>query len=394
MARKTVANLRDSVSGILTGLELNNVTNLNGALERTARELATRIYIPDTETHQSLTLYDGVTDYTAPTDIYGAGLIDLAPQGISRTILDYVIKQPQAVWDRTKAYLENGTHIAFSFIKGVGRIRIVSSRPTPKIELDPLTATTGWTAAGSASGLTKDSTVFWQSPAALRMLLTRNAVVTLTKTIPSQDFTNYTGVGVVFLAIRTPDATNLSSIAVRLGSSSSAYYSVSSTTGFLGAWTVNDWLLVALDLSTATTTGSPTATAITYAQIRVTHAATITNFYVGQLFISLPSPQDLIYQAASFFQTSGSNPSQTITNTGDSVLLNDAAYVIYEYECASTIAQQQGGTLSSGIIAEIDSKLNGKRARNGMIVQLGLYDIYRGENPKQELRSISNYLDD
>ena len=47
MAYKLVSNVRDSVSGILTGINLNNVQNLNGAFERSARELSTKIYIPE-----------------------------------------------------------------------------------------------------------------------------------------------------------------------------------------------------------------------------------------------------------------------------------------------------------------------------------------------------------
>ena len=394
MAYKLVSNVRDSVSGILTGINLNNVQNLNGAFERSARELSTKIYIPEVSAKTAITLYDGVTDYISPTDIFGSGLVDFRPQGISRDAIDFVTKQPIAVFDRTKALLENGYHLTFEFVKGVGRVRIVSSRPLPKIELDPMTAITGWTAGGSASGITLDETVFWQSPASFRFLLTGASVGTITKTISSQDLTSYVGVGVVFLAIRTPSAANLTSIELRIGSSAANYYSVTVTVAFLGAFTANEWILVAFDLATATTVGTPVVTAITYAQVRVTHAATLTNFYVGQLFISLPSPHDMIYSSAAFFQASGANPSQTITATSDSVLLNDAALVIYEYECANTIAGQQGGTLASGLIATIDGKLNGKRARNGMVVQLGLYDIYRGNNPSQELRQISNYLDD
>lgn len=398
MAYKSVANLRDSVAGILTGINLNNVQNLNGAFERTARELATRIFIPEVGAKQSVTLYDGVIDYVSPTDIFGASVVDFRKQGVSRNSTDYVYKQPIALFDRTKSWITTGYQVAFEFVKGIGRLRVVSNVPVPKIELDPFTATTGWTAAGSASGITLDSTVFWQDPGALRFLLTGASTGTMTKTISTVDLTDYVGVGVVFLAIRTPSATNLTSISIKLGSTSGLatdYYQVSSvTTGFLGAWTANDWLLVALDLANATTTGTPVATLIKYAQISIAHAATITNFYIGDFWISLPSPHDFIYQTASFFQATGANPSQTIVSTADTILLNDAALVIYEYECANTVAQQQGGTLASGLIATIENKLNGKRARNGMIVELGLYDLYRGNNPSQELRQIDNYYDD
>lgn len=391
---KTVSNLRDSISGILTGINLNTVQNLNGALERTARELSTRISIPEASGQSQITLYDGVFDYAAPTDIFGASLVDFRPQGMSRNPNDFVQRQYIDAFDRNKAWISNGYRITFETIKGVGHVRITATRPEPRIELDPFTDTTGWTLAGSASGLTKDSTVFWQDPSSLRFTLTGASSGTLTKTIPSQDLTNYVGVGVVFIPIRIPLATSLTSMTIKIGSSASNYYTVTATTGFLEPFTANEWMLVAFDLATATTVGTPVNTAITYAQITVTHSATVANFYIGDFWIALPSPHTMYYQGTSFFQASGSNPSQTITNSADTVLLNDSALVIYEYECALTIAQQQGGTLASGLTQQIDDKLNGKRARNGMIVQQGLYDLYRSSNPSQELRLIGNYYND
>lgn len=396
MAKKTVANLNDSVSGILQGLDLDNVTNLFLAYERTARQLASKISIPTSMGRTNMTLYDGVIDYLAADDLLGTNIVDMQPQGITRGANDYVYKNDISDFDRTKGYLPNGTQITFEARKGTDIMRVVSTRPTPKIELDPFTATTGWTASGSASGLTLDNTVFYQYPGSLRFLLTGASTGILTKTISSNDLTSYIGVGVMFLAIRIPSTetlANLTSITIRLGSSASAYYSVTATTGFLGAFTLGEWLLVPFDLSTATTTGSPTTTAITYAQVRVATAGTITNFYVGDLWISLPTPNTVIYETASIFMVSGSNPSQSIATSADTIILNDAAYAIYEQECAATIAMQQGGNMGSGVLATINETLNGKVARNGRKVADGLYDIYWAENPKQTVKQVGNWYD-
>ncbi len=396
MAQKNVANLNDSVSGILQGLDLNNVTNLFLAYERTARQLASKISIPTVMGRQNMTLYDGVIDYLAPSDLLGTNIVDMQPQGISRNANDYVYKDGISDFDRTKGYLRNGTRITFEARKGTDIMRVVSTRPTPKIELDPCTATTGWVASGSASGITLDQTVLYQLPGSLRFLLTGASTGILTKTIPSNDLTSYIGVGVMFLAIRIPSTetlANLTSITIRLGSSSSAYYSVIATTGLLGAFTLGEWLLVPFDLSTATTIGSPTITAITYAQIRIATAGTITNFYIGDLWIALPTPNTVIYETASIFMVSGSNPSQSINTASDTIILNDAAYAIYEQECAATIAMQQGGTTGTAVLATINETLNGKVARNGRKIADGLYDIYWANNPSQTIKQIGNYYD-
>lgn len=394
---KTVANLNDSVSAILQGLDLDNVVNLFTAYERTARQLAQKISIPTAMGRQNIVLYDGVFDYAAPTDLLGTSIVDMQPQGISRGSTDYVYKNGISDFDRTKGYLLNGTQITFEARKGTDIMRVVSVRPTPKIELDPFTATTGWTASGSASGITLDSTVFYQDPGSLRFLLTGASTGILTKTIPSNDLTSYVGVGVMFLAIRIPSTetlSNLTSITVRLGSDSSNYYSVTATTGFLGAITLGEWLLVSFDLATATTTGTPTITAIDYVQIRIATAGTITNFYIGDLWIALPTPNTVIYETASIFMASGANPSQSIVTAADTIILNDAAYAIYEQECAATISMQQGGTTGSAVLATINETLNGRVARNGRKIADGLYDFYWAENPKQAIKQLSNYYDD
>lgn len=396
MAKKTVANLKDSVSGILQGLDLNNVTNLFTAIERTARQLAQKISIPTIMGRSNLVLYDGVVDYVASTDIFGTNIVDIQQQGISRSINDYVYKDNISDFDRTKNWLPNGTQITFEARKGTDIMRVVSVLPTPKIELDPFTATIGWVAAGSASGITLDSTVFYQNPGSLRFLLTGASTGTLTKTISRQDLTNYVGVGVVFLAIRIPSTetlANLTSISVKLGSSASAYYSVSATTGFLGAWVLGEWLLVALDLAGATTTGVPTVTNITYAQISIATAGTITNFYIGDFWIALPTPVTALYETAAMFLASGASPSQSIVTVADTVLLNDAAYVIFEHECARTLALQQGGSMAGGVLATIGAVLDGQVARNGRKVQDGLYDLYRADNPSQKLAQVGNYYE-
>lgn len=394
MAYKTVSNLKDSVSGMLQSVNLNNVYNLYGAFERVARQTCVLLDIPEATLRSNFVLYDGVTDYPAPTNMFASAIVDIRPQGQTRWAGDDVQKQPMAEFDQDKGWIAGGTRTTVEYDKGTGILRVVSPYPTARIELDPMTATTGWTAAGSASALTADSTVYWQAPSSLRMLLTGASTGTLTKTIPSQDLTSYLSVGVGFLAFRTPSGSNLTSIELRIGSSATAYYSVIVTTGFLKAFTSGDWMLASFDLSTATTTGSPTITAITYAQLRIVHGATLTNFYVGDLWISLPSPSTLIYQTSAIFLPSGATtPLNTITAVTDQILLNDAALSIYEVKCAIDIAQQQGGTLASGVIATLSQIVNGVRGYRGVLVQMGLLDSYRADNPSQEIRTTGSYYD-
>lgn len=388
MAYKTISNLRDSVSGMLQGLNLNNVTNLNTAFERTARQLCVKLDIPEATLRNNFVLYDGVTDYVLPTNMFASAIIDIRPQGQNRWWGDGVQKQPSEEFDQQKGWVTS-TKTTVEYDRGTGILRIVSPYPTPRIELDPMTYTTGWTAAGSAGSLVADATVFWQTPSSLRFTLTGASTGTLTKSTPSVDLTDYLNVGVGFLAFRTPSGSNLTSIELRIGSDASNYYSVIVTTGFLKAFTSGDWMLASFDLSTATTVGTPVITAMDYSQIRIVTAATLTNFYVGDLWIALPSPSTLIYQtSAIFLPTGATTPINTITNNNDQVLLNDSAFAIYEIECANAIAGQQGGVLGEPLIQGFKADLGGVQGKSP-----GLIDSYRADNPSQELRTVGSYYE-
>lgn len=385
MAFHTVQNLKDGVSALLGGTTINNVTDANRALERAAATTLQRADIPESSGVSNYMFYNGVFDYPAPPTIFGGALIDIQPQGITRNPNDYVYKQPIELFDRTKCFLQNGVAVTFEHYLGQGIMRIAQVRAPQKITLDTMTQTDGWTASGTATGLTTDSTVYYQSPASLRFNVTAGTG-TLTKTINSTNAQNYSGVAVAFLAIDTPSAANLSSISVKIGSSSTNYTSVSATQGFLGAWVTNEFLLVALDLAQGTNTGTPNFSALTYIQVNMVAAGTLTNMRLGGLWMSLPTPYTVLYQSDAIF-FSGGVLSQTIASDNDEIILNDAAYTLYEYECARAIGIQQGSPQMQPVIDRISMVLEG----NGRV--LGLYDQYRANNPSEQIRQIGSYYD-
>ncbi len=398
MALKTVFNLKNSVAAMLSGIDTNNIDDLNGCLERAAKIMLQKADVPEASGIQNITLYSGVFDYPCDSTIFGTAINDIRPQGISRNPSNFVTKVNQEDFDRTKNfYYPSGTMSTFQYQNGLPIIRIVAPFPKQQTIIDAMNATTGWVAAGTASGLTQDVTNFYQSPASLRFTLTGAGTGTLTKTENSTSLSSYQGVGVAFLAIEMPStatASNLTSVELRLGSSASNYNSVVVTTGFLGSWVSGNWLLVAFDMSTATTVGTPNWSAITYVQTLFVTTGTITNFRVGGLWISFPTPAQILFQSAAIFLPSGTTTAlTTITANTDSITLADPAYTIYQHECAIAVCQQVGGTLGSATISTLEAALNGARSRTGQVINLGLYDLYRGDNPSESLRKLGTYYD-
>lgn len=381
----TVSQLKDSVAAILSGIDLGTVDDLYGAFERAAKVLVQKVKVPETQGTQNIMLYSGVIDYLIDSRIYGTEILDIRPQGQPRYIGNFVFKKFGDDFDRQKGYQRQGTMATFAYQQGTPIIRVVASQTLPQIIIDPMTDTTGWVAGGSASAIVQDTAVYYQQPASLRFTLTGTSTGTITKTLPnSLNLSSYQGVGLSFLAIFIPtgvDATDLTSISVKLGSTSLNYSSVSQTEGFIGAWTSGQWLIVGFDFSTASNVGTPNWSAIQYVQVSLTTVSTLTNFRIGGLWIAQPSANQIIYASAGFFLDNGI-VSTSITSDNDQVILSDQTYPLYQYECALAMLQQTGGGLTDVTVKSIKSDL------------VELYNLYRADNPSEVLKQSGNYYED
>lgn len=234
---KTVADLRENVGAILTGIDLDQVPDLYGSFERAVSTFIQKADVLEASGRQPIMLYDGVTDYLGPETIFGGALIDIRPQGINRNRWDDVEKMPIVRFDQTKFYTPSGYRVTFEDRKGTLIMRIAQNFAKQMVTIDSMTSTDGWTLAGNATGLAEDNTVFYHQPASLRFNLSAaGSQATLTKTLDSAlDLTDYEGVGVIFLAIYIPDTDPIDSVSVKLGSSSANYYQITETEGFFGS---------------------------------------------------------------------------------------------------------------------------------------------------------------
>lgn len=391
---KTVADLQDDVAGLLQGTNLDSVTNLFGAFERAVSLMSQKAFVPEATGRQIVTLYSGVTDYLAPDSIFGGALTDFRPIGISRTPYDIVYRQPIELFDRTKCWLPNGYQLTFEYDAGIAIMRFASRQIAASTVLDPMTSVTGWSAGGTASAPVADYSFYYQSPASLRFDLAGTGTGWIEKTLQTSiDLTRFRGVGVAFLAAEIPVPADVSSIALRIGSDSSNYYQISNAEGFLGAWKAGYFQLTDFDLAGVTPVGSPDMSKIQYVRASFAHTAPVVNIRCGDLFISLPSPHEILFKSPAVFESAG-QLSSDISGINNTIILNNSAYNILQHEAAMTIALQSGGSFAEGTISSLNQILHGVRTRTGAVVQLGLYDLYRADNPTEEIKSIGNWYDD
>ena len=387
---RTVADLKTSVSGLLGNIDLDNVTDLYGAFQRAANNAIQTAEFPEASGIQNISLYGGVYDYPIDTRLYETSITDIAPQGVSRPIWENTTKTNQQVFDRTKGYFSNGTRSTFKYQNGTPIIRIVTQGTQPQNTIDNMNEIGDWVAAGSASSLSINQASYYKTPASLKFTLTGSSSGTLTETLSSsQDLSDYENIGVVFLAVYIPNASTLTSIQLKLGSSASAYASVTATQQFIGSFTSNNWQLVAFDMSTATNIGTPDWNAIDYVQLTFNHTGTQTNFGVGNLFISMPVPYQIFYQSAAIFVPDGSETaSQYITDTTDIIILTTGAYQILTYECALAVMENTNGSDSGTTYKQFQGTLGLDNGRN---IVGGLYARYIGNNPSQQIRTVGSY---
>ena len=387
MALKTVSAYKDSVAAILSGMNLSSVSDLNGTLERAARTLVQKADIPEASGIQNITLYSGVLDYECDTTIFGTAITDIRPQGMSRPSWDTTTKTTQQQFDRYKGYYPSGTTSTFEYLLGVPTIRINAPFPDQFATLDSMTVIGNWAVTGTASSLAVDTAVYYQSPSSLRYSVTSGAGL-LTETLSSTiDLSSYEDVGVAFVANFIPsNASAYTSMTLKIGSDSSNYNSVTATTPFIGSFTNNLWQLVAFDFSTASQTGTPDWENIDYIQLTDNVTGTITNIRKGALFISQPTPSQILFQSAAIFVPTGTTTALTTITAGtDTVILNDPAYNLFLYEGALSILENTSGGMGDAMYERIDRKLNDK--------EKGLYAMFRGDNPSEELRQTSTYYD-
>lgn len=384
----TLSQYKDSVAGILSGLNLNTVADLNGAIERAARTLVQKADIPEASNTQNITLYNGVFNYPCDTRIFGTAITDIRPQGNTRAPWNSTTKIYGEQFDRYKTLYPSGTSSTFEYNNGTPIIRIQTPQTIPQIIIDSCNSDNGWVESGTISNLTTSQAIYYQNNAALRFKVS-NGIGNLTKTLQSVILAeNYENVGVAFLALQIPqDVSNLTNITLRLGSDGSNYSYVTVTNPFIGDFENNLWQLVAFDFASSTVIGNPDWSNLQYVEVIFNVSGDINNVYIGDIFMSLPSPAQILFQTAAIFLPQNSTtPKNSITNNNDQIILNDAAYNIFLYEGALSILENTSGGMGDSFTARLLNKLNGMGPND-----LGLYAMYRGDNPSQELRQTQNW---
>jgi len=319
----TVSNLKEDIEGALHGTNLDKVQGINNVIWRAARELLLKIDPKETKRIAALTnpLFDKVNDASLPSDLKGEKIVDIRSQA-NRVKSDNFT---QNMAEEFELYKKNNTY-RIQHNSGTKSLRVSKSLTAGKLlnECDSETANGTWAEGTGASNLVVDEIYFITSAASLKFDVGATGGYIENASMTQVDLIDYIGQGYLFLWLYIPTSAALSaltSVSLRWGSSDLAYYSKTTTQGHFSAFQVG-WNLVSFDWSSATLTGSPTATAYDYLRVTITTTSAINDFRVDSIIVKLPSIWEVEYYSKYLFRSSAGVWQEQITSIDDSEIIN------------------------------------------------------------------------
>lgn len=252
--------------------------DFNGTVNDAVREVISQVKLRSQKRKSTLApnLFSDVYQYNCPTDLDDQSIVDLSPQVLRTKFSDWMLTMPEE-FDRKKA--TNDRLLAILDHDNVKKLLVSKRVNDEQLIISTMDADNAgggtWTVIGDAENLTEDNDDYINGGASLKFDIGSGATTTAglkNTSLTSFDFTEYKN-NSVFAWVYITSTTNLTNFILRLGSSDANYYEKTVTTTNEGTAFVQGWNLLRFDFGTASTTGSPTITAFTYAALFMTKTA-------------------------------------------------------------------------------------------------------------------------
>jgi hypothetical protein len=390
---RTNSQFKSNLNGKLHGTTLNKIDGVNAKIGDAAAAMSLRTDPPTTIRSSRIenAIYDHVFNYTIPSDFKGVdSVIDIRPIGV-RSTDDGLTGRGLMEFDVKK---ERNT-FAVEQVNGVKTLRL-SKNLTGRTTVAPLDSAADPFAtialSGDASDLTTDNLDFVSGSGSISFDLsgsTGQAIVTITLA-DGIDLSDLLNLGALMEWIKFPAAT-LTSVALRWGSSASAYWQKSVTKPHdRTAFDNNAWNLLIHDWNSATKVGSPDEAAISVIQIVINYTAgtAVTGVHLDSVTAALGEAWEMVYYSNAFFTNAAGTVYKTEpTLETDLILLDPDALNILSYETLAILAQEVKGKNGSSDVELAYTRLEGKGNT------LGLYDHYNEKYPSQAIRLQGTYYE-
>ncbi len=345
----SVQTLKNDLAGILHGTTNNQVQNIDGVINRAARQLLLDVDPQETKRVVEFTnpIFNTVFDYAIAADVKGNKLIDIFPQ-VQRLPQDIWLQSYNQAFDVAKQNifsLQNMFTLNFNSSLKTLRINAPFLNPPAIINQIEAIATNGtWAVGGTASNLAANNTNFAQGAGSLQFDVTSGAAYIENSTMSAVDLSTVENQSYLFTWVYVPTGATLTSVDLRFGSSSSNYYHQTVTANQQGTAFVNGWNLCQFIWSTATVVGSPDSSAIDYGRVTLNVTGTMTGCLVNGMNSILGTILSYSYYSKYAFRNASTGAYQeTVLDDSDLINLDTDSYNLLTNKVAEFAVQQMQG---------------------------------------------------
>jgi len=371
-----ITSVKDSLGRKITGASLDSVQGISdySLFKEAAVNLIGEIKPIETTRHATINIFDGIYDYSPSADLNS--IADIRPQTYDRNRSDNAQHRFMAEFDRNKNIESNEFSIEWRdgykllrYARNVGK----------SIGIDE-TIDDNWTAGTGVSNIAEDTIIYAEGNRSLRFDVTSGTNLITWAGTTTKDLSTHTNRSSFFRWVYYPDSSFISSLKLRVGSSSANYYEI---TGVIHFGSIRSgWNLYRFDWNGVADAGTTDETAIDYVRLELTTTSSDTDIRIGQLSSKLPVPREYVYYSNYLFRNTSGTFLEIPTADTDIVNLDTDGENLFIEECARIAARElQNNDLRRQYEIELygDDKVGGGYAR------------YRAHKPSEEKKKTGNY---
>lgn len=342
--------IKNDLTSVLHNTTLNQIVNVDGLIYRAARQLLMDVDPQETKRTLEFTgpIFNSVFDYPIAADVKGNKLIDIRPQ-VRRLPMDIWTQGYNQAFDIAKQNIFASPNMfTMNFDTGLKTIRINAPYLNPPVvvnQADNITNNGTWAAAGTASNLAVDNANFVQGAGSLKFDVTVGAGYVENSTMSEIDLEDYEDQASFFVWVYVPTGANLTSVNLRIGSSSANYDTLTVTENQEDNAFVNGWNLCQFDWSGMSTTGTPDFSAIDYVRVTLNMTGTNTGCRVNGINMILGTYLEYEYYSKYLFRDATTGAFQEeVTDDSNLINLDTETYNLLFNQVAYLATQQQQGS--------------------------------------------------
>lgn len=345
----SIQDLKNDLEGVLHGTTLNQITNLDGVIDRAARQLLLDLDPQETKRTMEFVapIFNTVFDYPIAADVKGNKLIDIFPQ-VQRLPVDTWLQTYNQAFDVMKQNIFTMTNMfTMNFNSSLKTIRINApwlNAPIIINQIDSIDNNGTWDTGGTASNLEVNNTNFAQGAGSLQFDVTTGVGYIENDDMVAVNLSAVVNQSSLFVWVYVPIVANLTNVILRWGSSGGDYYTETVTQTQQGTVFINGWNLCQFEWKNATTVGSPNNEAINYARVSLTMTGNNTAVKVNGLNSILGTVLQYSYYSKYLFRNASTGAYQeTVLDDSDLVNLDTESFNLLFNQVAYLATQQQQG---------------------------------------------------